>query len=96
MRNSGICLFGLFVLSPSDECVLARENFFLGPTIHLLVLKIISSFIIRNKHVYFNILLGYVFKRSGIIICFPHSEFAMTLVGSRPEDAFLDLLPSSI
>ena len=35
VRNLGIFLFGLFVLSPCDECVFAGQNVFLGPTTHL-------------------------------------------------------------
>ena len=33
--TQGFVLFGLFVVSPCDECVFAGRNVFLGPTIHL-------------------------------------------------------------
>ena len=35
LKFQGFDLFGLFVLSPSDECVAAGQNVYLGPTIHL-------------------------------------------------------------
>ena len=44
----GFNMFGLFVQSPCDECVVAGQNVFLGPTNHLSCPK----YFFESRHLY--------------------------------------------
>ena len=61
-----------------------------------LVQSFVSSLIIRIKHMWCGILFGCAFKRPVNIWFSSRSKFAMTLVVSRPGDAFTDLNAKSI
>ena len=82
-----------------DECVVAGQNVFLGPTIHLHRPDCcVESHHLHLLHaVYCILLFPDAFSKGGIIpTCSPRSEFTVTPVTSRPEDAFIDLTANSI
>ena len=80
-----------------DECVIAGQNVFLGPTIHLPL----PDYCFESHHFQSDIcktkLFSDAFSKGAVIpICSPRSEFAVTPVASRPEGAFIDLIANSI
>ena len=54
----------------------------------------VSLFVLNTCSVLF--LSDMFWKRAVIPMCYPRSKFTMTLVASRPEDAFIDLFANSI
>ena len=54
----------------------------------------VSSFVLNTSNVLF--LPNIFFRKSAILMCLSQSEFAVTLVASRPEDAFFDPIAHSI
>ena len=75
--------------------MVAGQNEFLGPTFHLPRLQCwVLSFTFNTPSV--SLLPGALSKGALIPTCSLRSEFAGTLVTSRPEDAFIDLIANSI
>ena len=79
-----------------DKCVVAGQNVYLGPTIHLPRPK----YCFESQHSYLPSVVYYSFRirfqRGAVIpMCSPRSELPITLVASRPDDAFIDLIPNS-
>ena len=95
-KSQGFDLFGVFVLSPCNglcgcrwKCVSGIDNSLTSSRIWFRV----SSFTFNSW-----IVLFFPDKFSGVSVipmCFPRSELAITLVASRPHDAFFDLIANS-
>ena len=72
------------------KCVSGADN---SLTLSRMLFRVSSfTFVARNAQ-----LLPDAFSRGALIpTCSPRSELAVTLVASRPEDAFIDLIANSI
>ena len=78
------------------ECVIARRNVLLGPTIHLLRLEYyVESHHSYRTHVVYEFVQKRFQKYSNPYVS-PYSELVVTLVASRLEDAFIELFANLI
>ena len=77
--------------------MVAGQNVFLGPTIHLPRPEcLVESHRSHLEHVVCCCFSDAFSKEALIPTRSPRYEFAVTLVTSRPEDAFIDLIANSI
>ena len=90
LEFQGFDLFGLFVLSQCDECVMAGQNVFLWPTILFSLSGLfprVSWIAFKSRYELF--VSDAFWKEVVTLTVSPRSEFTVILVSSRSEDAFM-------